>query len=68
MDFEHQISLLIKIKNNLINFVFYKRDVAQPGSVHAWGACGRWFESSHPDKKSRFLKTGIYFKSKYLKD
>jgi hypothetical protein len=19
------------------------------GSVHAWGACGRWFESSHPD-------------------
>ncbi|CEN37765.1 hypothetical protein CCYN2B_40200 [Capnocytophaga cynodegmi] len=19
------------------------------GSVHVWGACGRWFESSHPD-------------------
>ena len=18
--------------------------------VHVWGACGRWFESSHPDK------------------
>jgi hypothetical protein len=27
------------------------RDVAQSGSVHAWGACGRWFESSHPDNK-----------------
>lgn len=27
------------------------RDVAQPGSVLAWGARGRWFESSHPDSK-----------------
>src|SRR5690606_14034478 len=26
------------------------RDVAQPGSVLAWGARGRWVESSHPDK------------------
>ena len=25
------------------------RDVAQSGSVHVWGACGRWFESSRPD-------------------
>lgn len=25
------------------------RDVAQPGSAFAWGASGRWFESSHPD-------------------
>ena len=25
------------------------RDVAQSGSVRAWGARGRWFESSHPD-------------------
>ncbi len=30
-------------------FAFRFRDVAQSGSVHAWGACGRWFESSHPD-------------------
>lgn len=35
-------------------FLFYYfcrriRDVAQPGSVLAWGARGRWFESSHPD-------------------
>ena len=26
------------------------RDVAQPGSVPAWGAGGRWFESSRPDQ------------------
>lgn len=26
------------------------RDVVQPGRIHAWGACGRWFESSHPDE------------------
>ena len=30
-------------------YLFIIRDVAQSGSVHAWGACGRWFESSHPD-------------------
>ena len=28
-------------------FIF--RDVAQPGSALAWGARGRWFESSRPD-------------------
>ena len=27
------------------------RDVAQPGSVHAWGAWGRRFKSCHPDRK-----------------
>ncbi|MDO4695517.1 MAG: hypothetical protein Q4A53_02075, partial [Porphyromonas sp.] len=21
-----------------------------PVRVHVWGACGRWFESSHPDE------------------
>ena len=26
------------------------RDVAQPGSVHAWGACGRRFKSCRPDQ------------------
>ena len=36
--------------------VFYElyhkvRVVAQPGSVSAWGAGGRWFESSPPDEK-----------------
>ena len=29
------------------------RDVAQPGSAFAWGASGRWFESSHPDHKTK---------------
>src|SRR5262245_44167365 len=27
------------------------RGVAQPGSALAWGASGRWFESSHPDQQ-----------------
>lgn len=26
-----------------------QRDVAQSGSVHVWGACGRRFKSCHPD-------------------
>ena len=26
-----------------------KRDVAQPGSAHVWGAWGRKFKSCHPD-------------------
>ena len=31
------------------------RDVAQSGSVLAWGARGRWFESSRPDFKKKSL-------------
>ena len=27
------------------------RGVAQPGSAHAWGACGRRFKSGHPDQQ-----------------
>ena len=30
-----------------------QRDVAQLVSVHVWGACGRWFESSHPDLRTK---------------
>ena len=30
-------------------FVMIIRGVAQPGSALAWGASGRWFESSRPD-------------------
>ena len=26
-----------------------ERDVAQPGRVRVWGACGRKFKSCHPD-------------------
>ncbi len=43
-----------KIINHLpLNYyefsIFVARDVAQSGSVHVWGACGRRFESCHPD-------------------
>jgi uncharacterized protein len=37
--------------SNCYNFSF-SRGVAQPGSVHAWGACGRRFKSSRPDHRS----------------
>lgn len=33
-----------------LNQLVIERGVAQPGSAHAWGACGRRFESSHPDQ------------------
>ena len=36
------------------------RDVAQPGSAHVWGACGRWFESSRPDSQ-RLSKDSLSF-------
>ena len=35
------------------------RGVAQFGSALAWGARGRWFESSHPDS-TRLDETGGY--------
>ena len=37
------------VRNKKNIFALRIRDVAQPGSVLAWGARGRWFESSHPD-------------------
>ena len=33
------------------NFLL-NRAVAQSGSAHVWGTCGRWFESSRPDQLS----------------
>ena len=53
------------VKENGVYFYFYYfcvkfRDVAQPGSVLAWGARGRWFESSHPDQKL-FSEAGRFF-------
>ena len=39
------------------------RDVAQPGSVLAWGASGRWFESSHPDFYTSSIENPMDFKS-----
>ncbi len=41
------------------------RGVAQPGSALAWGASGRWFESSHPDKSSGRHALGVITPSKY---
>ena len=40
------------------------RGVAQSGSAHVWGTCGRWFESSHPDHPPwfrRWNERGFYF-------
>jgi hypothetical protein len=39
-------------QSTILNSQFLCRDVAQPGSAHAWGACGRRFESSRPDQLS----------------
>ena len=39
-----------------------ERVVAQPGSVLAWGARGRWFESSPPDFARGYLSNrGLFF-------
>ena len=32
-----------------------RRDVAQPGSAHAWGAWGRRFKSARPDHSAGLL-------------
>lgn len=46
-------------KNRSVTVLFRaNRDVAQLVSVHVWGACGRQFESDHPDKKTPFLLSG----------
>ncbi len=50
-DLEFAVTFAIRESNSI-------RDVAQPGSAHVWGAWGRWFESSHPDKK----ELHFYFK------
>lgn len=38
-----------------------RRDVAQPGSAFAWGARGRWFESSRPDRREINRTVGLFF-------
>ncbi len=45
--------LIIEIYFCGIYYNFIQRDVAQLGSVHAWGAWGRRFKSCHPDKQER---------------
>jgi hypothetical protein len=36
------------------------RVVAQSGSVFAWGARGRWFESSPPDKNKEIQQGSLF--------
>ena len=38
-----------------------KRVVAQPGSALAWGARGRWFESSPPDFQAASIEVAFLF-------
>ena len=40
------------------------RDVAQPGSALAWGARGRWFESSRPDQRKEIVDRQSLFSFK----
>ena len=49
MIFEDILCFIILFYNPLKNLVFIFRGVAQFGSAHGWGSCGRRFESSHPD-------------------
>ncbi len=46
------MTMILKIVDLPLTLPSLNRDVAQPGSAHVWGACGRWFESSRPDKKN----------------
>ena len=39
----------LDIPYELLDKMKEKRGVAQPGSAHAWGACGRGFKSRRPD-------------------
>ena len=59
-------------RNCLYCFVFVKktvnlqaekneRDVAQFGSALRSGRRGRWFESSHPDRKKRIILQVLFF-------
>lgn len=47
---------LFAISKLIRTFATAIRDVAQPGRVRVWGACGRKFESCHPD----YWKSAIY--------
>ena len=45
-------------------FAFLNRGVAQSGSVHVWGACGRRFKSCHPDYFPVKMNKNQHFKYK----
>jgi hypothetical protein len=50
------MTMILKIVDLPLTLPSLNRDVAQPGSAHVWGACGRWFESSRPDKQNPSAK------------
>ena|GEM_PF-5092136 len=43
------IKELDSFAKSIFHYIKKRRSVAQPGSAHAWGACGRWFKSSRSD-------------------
>ena len=49
---KNQIAIHESVEYDTTHFKSHKkkRGVAQPGSVLAWGASGRWFKSSRPDQ------------------
>ena len=51
--FKKYMYLCTRFKKSSSVMALFKanRDVAQLVSVHVWGACGRQFESDHPDRK-----------------
>lgn len=55
MDKKYKFARSFILTPNTLSHSDLIRGVAQPGSVSAWGAGGRWFESSHPDN----LKVGL---------
>ncbi len=46
--------------------VFRRRDVAQPGRVRVWGACGRRFKSCHPDRKKDLPSVSLFCTTRLL--
>ena len=44
------IGVVLRVPRNVELLLVPGRGVAQPGSAHAWGACGRRFKSGHPDQ------------------
>ena len=50
----HKKFVQIQKKSYLCTLISF-RDVVQSGRIHVWGACGREFESRHPDIKNQAL-------------
>ena len=60
---------LFAILKFICTFATAIRDVAQPGRVRVWGACGRKFESCHPDIENQPFTNSkwlIYFLMEHI--